>query len=60
MSNQQNDAFWENWFENAPNINEISQQAKDHLFSANHRNQMLQKYGYTEAQRIKIEDLCWA
>ena len=35
----------------------VTRQAKDNLFSANHRNGMLQKYSYTEAMRIKIEDL---
>jgi len=55
MSNKQNDIWNENWLEKA---SQISQQAKDNLFSANHRNAMIQKYGYTEASRIKIEDLC--
>lgn len=35
----------------------VTQQAKDNLFSANHRNAMLRIYGYTEAMRIKIADL---
>ena len=36
---------------------QASEQARDNLFSANHRNAMKEKYGFTEAERIKIEDL---
>ena len=30
---------------------------KDNLFSANHRNQMVNQYGYTEAMTVTIEEL---
>lgn len=30
--------------------------AYDNLFSANHRNMMIERYGYTQAQHIYIED----
>ncbi len=32
-------------------------QAFDNLFSANQRNKMIEKYNYTEAQRVTVEDL---
>jgi hypothetical protein len=32
-------------------------QAYDNLFSANHRNAMVEQYGMTEAQFITVEDL---
>lgn len=35
----------------------IVAQSRDNIFSANHRNAMIQKYGYTEAMRITIGDL---
>ena len=35
----------------------IMAQSRDNVFSANHRNAMIQKYGYTEAMRVTIEDL---
>lgn len=36
---------------------DIANQAKDNLFSANHRNKMIQAYNYTEAQTVTIEEL---
>lgn len=30
---------------------------KDNIFSANHRNAMIQKYGYTWAEWLTINDL---
>jgi hypothetical protein len=30
---------------------------RNNLFSANHRNRMIQRYEYTEAQWLTIEDL---
>ena len=48
---------FENVFKEMQKINEIMYNSRDNLFSANHRNAMIQKYGYTEAERIKIEDL---
>lgn len=36
---------------------EFENKTRDNLFSANHRNNMMYKYGYTIAQSIKIQDL---
>lgn len=36
---------------------EMAEVAKNNLFSANHRNQMLTVYGYTDAQSVTIEEL---
>jgi hypothetical protein len=44
-------------FENMVKAVNVAQEAKQNLFSANHRGQMIAKYDYTEAMRIKIEDL---
>lgn len=38
--------------------NLFRQDMKDNLFKANHRGLMLRKYGYTEAMRVTVEDLC--
>ena len=64
MLNKQNDIWkgnnmftFEDAFKVVQEANKIAAQAKDNLFSANHRGQMLRQYGYTEASRIKIEDL---
>lgn len=29
----------------------------DNIFSANHRNAMIEKYGYTQAQTVSVEEL---
>ena len=60
MSNKQNDIWNENlmeWVIPFSKIVGVTQQAKDNLFSANHRAYMVRNYGYTEAMRVKIEDL---
>ncbi len=38
-------------------FNAIINTSRDNLFSANHRGRMINQYGFTEAQRVKIEDL---
>jgi hypothetical protein len=38
-------------------VNKQALQAKDNLFSANHRGEMIRQYGYTQAMDIKIEEL---
>ncbi len=35
----------------------LFEQSKDNLFSANHRGQMIRKYGYSESMK-SLEDLC--
>lgn len=45
-------------FENMVNTVKVAEQARDNLFNANHRGQMLANYGYTEAQRVTVGDLC--
>jgi len=35
----------------------IAEQSRDNLFNADHRNKMIKEYGYTEAQKVTIEDL---
>lgn len=60
MSNKQNDIWNENlmeWVIPFSKMIGVTRQAKDNLFSANHRNQMLVQYGYTEAQSITINEL---
>ena len=34
-----------------------SNKSYDNLFSANHRNNMITKHGYSESQHVTIEDL---
>jgi hypothetical protein len=36
---------------------EIAEMAKDNLFSANHRNRMIEQHGFTTAQILTVEDL---
>lgn len=36
---------------------QMTKSRRDNLFSADHRNIMIAKYGYTDAMLIKIEDL---
>ena len=38
-------------------VAQISQRASDNLFSADHRTDMMSKYGWTAAREITIEDL---
>lgn len=60
MNNEQNNIWNENLMEWAIPFSKmvgVTKQAKDNLFCANHRGQMLRTYGYTEAQTIKLEDL---
>ena len=38
-------------------VAETQKQAFDNLFSANQRNKMVDKYSYTEAQRITVGEL---
>jgi len=40
-----------------PTIDNIKEQLRDNLFSANHRSAMIDRYGYTEAMTITIEEL---
>jgi hypothetical protein len=42
-------------FIKAVNLNYVN--ARDNLFSANHRGAMIRQHGGTQAQIIKIEDL---
>jgi len=42
-------------FELSIGLNEIARQEFDNLFNANHRNKMLQKYGYTSSQTIQVK-----
>lgn len=58
MSLKENDIYFENLQENICQTMRLMENAKDNLFNANHRNLMLQKYGYTEAMRVTVEDLC--
>jgi hypothetical protein len=51
------DENFTNWVTALERLTIISGQSYDNLFSANHRNAMLQKYGYTEAMKVKVEDL---
>jgi hypothetical protein len=32
---------------------------KDNLFSANHRSNMIARYGYTTAMSVTLDDLCY-
>jgi non-ribosomal peptide synthetase component F len=41
----------------ASETQKIQKQSFDNLFNADHRNAMLEKYGYTEAQTVTIEEL---
>ena len=38
-------------------VTQVSQRANDNLFSADHRTNMMSKYGWTAAREITIEDL---
>jgi hypothetical protein len=38
-------------------LKQFKAQVQDNVFNADHRNAMIEKYGYTEAMRLKIEDL---
>ncbi len=42
---------------NIMHLSELILKNRDNLFNADHRNLMIEKYGATEAQFIKIEDL---
>ena len=35
----------------------LQEQMVQNLFSANHRNAMIQKYGYTQAMTITVDEL---
>ncbi len=37
----------------------ISKKNKENIFSANHRNAMIRCHGYTAAQSIIVDDLCF-
>lgn len=36
----------------------LHEQLADNLFHANHRTKMVSLYGYTEAMRVTVDDLC--
>jgi hypothetical protein len=40
-----------------PDQQRIQEQGYDNLFSANHRNGMIERYGYTQAMTVTIPEL---
>ena len=53
MSNKANDIFFESLIEQI----DWSDKIKDNMFDADHRNEMLRRYEYTDAGLVKIQDL---
>jgi Fe-S cluster biosynthesis and repair protein YggX len=50
MSHQQNDNFIDTYID-------LINENRDNIFNADHRRAMLARYGYTDAQIIKVQDL---
>lgn len=44
-------------FDLAQDMSKLSAQGRDNLFSANHRNRMIEQHRATEAQWVTIEEL---
>jgi hypothetical protein len=57
MTNTKEKDPWKEVFGFITAVNQNYVNARDNIFSANHRGAMVRQYGYTEAMRIKIGDL---
>ena len=57
MSHKNNDYLLDILLDSHINASQVNHQAYDNLFSANHRNAMIERYGETMASAITIEDL---
>jgi hypothetical protein len=57
MSQPNNDYLLDIILDSHINASKVNYQAYDNLFSANHRNAMIDRYGETMASAITIEDL---